>query len=133
MCVCLTGLVKPSEFPPVNLEHKSLLEVMDHLKRSPSGLDSVLKNTVPWGVAFHHAGIPGSSSCVKMFSAQAGALIKSSCYSCRGSEFDSQDSCCELFVSPLPGDLICPLLVSLGSCTYIMCIWVHTQIHKIIK
>nr|XP_048278394.1 DNA polymerase theta isoform X1 [Myodes glareolus] len=51
------GLVKPSEFPPVNLEQKSLLEVVDHLKRSPSGLDSVLKNTVPWGVAFHHAGL----------------------------------------------------------------------------
>lgn len=64
MCVCLTGLVKPSEFPPVSLEKKSLLEVVDHLKRSPSGLDSVLKNTVPWGVAFHHAGIPGLSSCV---------------------------------------------------------------------
>lgn len=111
MCVCLTGLVKPSEFPPVSLEQKSLLEVVDHLKRSPSGLDSVLKNTVPWGVAFHHAGIPGLSSCVKMFSAQAGALIKSSCYSCRGSEFDSQDSCCELPVSH-SGDLICPLLVS---------------------
>lgn len=103
MCVCLTGLVKPSEFPPVNLEQKSLLEVVDHLKRSPSGLDSVLKNTVPWGVAFHHAGIPGLSSCVKIFSAQGGALIKSSCYSCRGSEFDSQDSCCELPVSLLRG------------------------------
>ncbi|CAO2631996.1 DNA polymerase theta [Lemmus lemmus] len=52
-----TRLVKPSEFPPVNLEQKGLLEVVDHLKRSPSGLDSVLKNTVPWGVAFHHAGL----------------------------------------------------------------------------
>ncbi|XP_059133121.1 DNA polymerase theta [Peromyscus eremicus] len=51
------GLVKPSECPPVNLQHKSLLEVLDQLKRSPSGLDSVLKNTVPWGVAFHHAGL----------------------------------------------------------------------------
>ncbi|XP_040606761.1 DNA polymerase theta isoform X2 [Mesocricetus auratus] len=50
-------LVKSSEFPPVNLDQKSLLEVMDQLKRSPSGLDSVLKNTVPWGVAFHHAGL----------------------------------------------------------------------------
>ncbi|XP_051005844.1 DNA polymerase theta [Acomys russatus] len=51
------GLVKSSEFPPVILEHESLLDVMDQLKRSPSGLDSVLKNTVPWGVAFHHAGL----------------------------------------------------------------------------
>ncbi|KAL6029950.1 hypothetical protein STEG23_028878, partial [Scotinomys teguina] len=51
------GSVEPSECPPVNLELKSLLEVLDQLKRSPSGLDSVLKNTVPWGVAFHHAGL----------------------------------------------------------------------------
>ncbi|XP_077650861.1 DNA polymerase theta isoform X1 [Urocitellus parryii] len=51
------GLVKPSEFPPVILEQKALLEVMDQLKRSPSGLDFVLQNTVPWGVAFHHAGL----------------------------------------------------------------------------
>ncbi|CAH6792318.1 DNA polymerase theta [Phodopus roborovskii] len=50
-------LVKPSEFSPVNVDQKSLLDVMDQLKRSPSGLDSVLKNTVPWGVAFHHAGL----------------------------------------------------------------------------
>ncbi|XP_029424085.1 DNA polymerase theta isoform X2 [Nannospalax galili] len=41
----------------VILEQKGLLEVMDQLKRSPSGLDSVLRNTVPWGVAFHHAGL----------------------------------------------------------------------------
>ncbi|KAM4888552.1 DNA polymerase theta [Thomomys bottae] len=51
------GLGKPPECPPVVLEQKSLLEVMDQLKRSPSGLDSVLQNTVPWGVAFHHAGL----------------------------------------------------------------------------
>ncbi|XP_065395235.1 DNA polymerase theta isoform X4 [Macaca fascicularis] len=50
------GLVKPSECPPVNLEQKELLEVMDQLRRLPSGLDSVLQKTVPWGVAFHHAG-----------------------------------------------------------------------------
>ena len=53
----LTGLVRSSELPPVMLEQKGLLEVMDQLKRSPSGLDSVLQKTVPWGVAFHHAGI----------------------------------------------------------------------------
>nr|XP_014985457.2 DNA polymerase theta isoform X2 [Macaca mulatta] len=51
------GLVKPSECPPVNLEQKELLEVMDQLRRLPSGLDSVLQKTVPWGVAFHHAGL----------------------------------------------------------------------------
>ncbi|XP_034371446.1 DNA polymerase theta [Arvicanthis niloticus] len=51
------GLEQSSEFLPVILDQKSLLEVMDQLKRSPSGLDSVLKKTVPWGVAFHHAGL----------------------------------------------------------------------------
>ncbi|XP_033623977.1 DNA polymerase theta isoform X1 [Fukomys damarensis] len=53
----VTGLAKPSEFTPPILEEKSLLEVIDQLKRSPSGLDSVLQKTVPWGVAFHHAGL----------------------------------------------------------------------------
>ncbi|XP_032128314.1 DNA polymerase theta-like isoform X2 [Sapajus apella] len=51
------GLVKSSEFPPVIPEQKDLLEVMDQLRRLPSGLDSVLQKTVPWGVAFHHAGL----------------------------------------------------------------------------
>nr|XP_054407399.1 DNA polymerase theta isoform X4 [Pongo abelii] len=51
------GLVKPSECPPVILEQKELLEVMDQLRRLPSGLDSVLQKTIPWGVAFHHAGL----------------------------------------------------------------------------
>lgn len=53
----VAGLVRSSELPPVILEQKGLLEVMDQLKRSPSGLDTVLQKTVPWGVAFHHAGI----------------------------------------------------------------------------
>ncbi|XP_064452724.1 DNA polymerase theta isoform X1 [Mirounga angustirostris] len=51
------GLVRSSELPPVKLEQKGLLEVMDQLKRSPSGLDSILQKTIPWGVAFHHAGL----------------------------------------------------------------------------
>ncbi|XP_060054263.1 DNA polymerase theta [Erinaceus europaeus] len=51
------GLINSSDLPPVVLEQKGLLEVMDQLKRLPSGLDSVLQKTVPWGVAFHHAGL----------------------------------------------------------------------------
>ncbi|XP_006884376.1 PREDICTED: DNA polymerase theta [Elephantulus edwardii] len=51
-------VAKSSGLPPVILDQKGLLEVMDQLKRLPSGLDSVLQKTVPWGVAFHHAGIP---------------------------------------------------------------------------
>lgn len=56
-------LVRSSELPPVILEQKGLLEVMDQLKRSPSGLDSVLQKTVPWGVAFHHADIYLCQNC----------------------------------------------------------------------
>ncbi|XP_036600001.1 DNA polymerase theta [Trichosurus vulpecula] len=51
------GLAKPPELHPVTLDRKGLMEVMDQLKRLPSGLDSVLQQTMPWGVAFHHAGL----------------------------------------------------------------------------
>ncbi|XP_051841327.1 DNA polymerase theta [Antechinus flavipes] len=51
------GFVKPPELHPLTLDQKGLLEVVDQLKRLPSGLDSVLQQTVPWGVAFHHAGL----------------------------------------------------------------------------
>uniref|UniRef100_A0A6I8P2U6 DNA polymerase theta n=1 Tax=Ornithorhynchus anatinus TaxID=9258 RepID=A0A6I8P2U6_ORNAN len=47
----------PSHPAPVVLDQAGLQEVTDQLKRSPSGLDSVLQRTVPWGVAFHHAGL----------------------------------------------------------------------------
>ncbi|XP_007942078.1 DNA polymerase theta [Orycteropus afer afer] len=50
-------MVKPPELPSVILDQKGLLEVMDQLKHLPSGLDSVLRKTIPWGVAFHHAGL----------------------------------------------------------------------------
>ncbi|XP_018400080.1 PREDICTED: DNA polymerase theta [Cyphomyrmex costatus] len=32
-------------------------ETLEQLKRSPSGLDNVLKNTISFGTAFHHAGL----------------------------------------------------------------------------
>ncbi|XP_071632237.1 DNA polymerase theta isoform X1 [Temnothorax longispinosus] len=32
-------------------------ETLEQLKRSPSGLDKILKNTISFGVAFHHAGL----------------------------------------------------------------------------
>uniref|UniRef100_A0A8D0GJD7 DNA polymerase theta n=1 Tax=Sphenodon punctatus TaxID=8508 RepID=A0A8D0GJD7_SPHPU len=50
-------LAKTSDLSPVVLDKKGIEEVMDQLKRSPSGLDSVLQRTVSWGVAFHHAGL----------------------------------------------------------------------------
>ncbi|XP_011875915.1 PREDICTED: DNA polymerase theta-like [Vollenhovia emeryi] len=32
-------------------------ETLEQLKRSPSGLDDVLKNTISFGISFHHAGL----------------------------------------------------------------------------
>jgi len=32
-------------------------ETLEQLKRSPSGLDNILKNTISFGIAFHHAGL----------------------------------------------------------------------------
>jgi len=32
-------------------------ETLEQLKRSPSGLDNVLKNAISFGTAFHHAGL----------------------------------------------------------------------------
>lgn len=40
------------------MDREGIDEVLDQLKRSVSGLDSILQRTLPWGVAFHHAGIP---------------------------------------------------------------------------
>ncbi|XP_010084212.1 PREDICTED: DNA polymerase theta, partial [Pterocles gutturalis] len=42
---------------PVVVDREGIDEVLDQLKRSISGLDSVLQRTLPWGVAFHHAGL----------------------------------------------------------------------------
>ncbi|TNN78740.1 DNA polymerase theta [Liparis tanakae] len=41
---------------PVSLDRDGLVDVVAQLRRTPAGLDPVLKRTVPWGVAFHHAG-----------------------------------------------------------------------------
>ncbi|XP_063060010.1 DNA polymerase theta [Engraulis encrasicolus] len=43
--------------PPVSIKREGLLDVVAQLKRSPAGLDHVLQRTVPWAVAFHHAGL----------------------------------------------------------------------------
>ncbi|XP_017792592.1 PREDICTED: DNA polymerase theta [Habropoda laboriosa] len=39
------------------LDSALISETLEQLKRSPIGLDNVLKNTVSFGVAFHHAGL----------------------------------------------------------------------------
>ncbi|KAM6145771.1 DNA polymerase theta [Phoenicopterus ruber ruber] len=48
---------KISALSPVVVDREEINEVLDQLKRSISGLDSVLQRTLPWGVAFHHAGL----------------------------------------------------------------------------
>lgn len=39
------------------LDASAIFETLEQLKRTPTGLDSVLRNTVSFGVAFHHAGL----------------------------------------------------------------------------
>uniref|UniRef100_A0A8C3Y098 DNA polymerase theta n=4 Tax=Catharus ustulatus TaxID=91951 RepID=A0A8C3Y098_CATUS len=48
---------KNSALAPVVVDREGIDEVLDQLKHSISGLDSVLQRTLPWGVAFHHAGL----------------------------------------------------------------------------
>ncbi|KAK9874987.1 hypothetical protein WA026_005802 [Henosepilachna vigintioctopunctata] len=40
-----------------NLDISKITEILEQLRYCPSGLDKVLKNTVAFGVAFHHAGL----------------------------------------------------------------------------
>ncbi|XP_055500258.1 DNA polymerase theta [Leucoraja erinacea] len=51
------GFVKASKLLPFALRREELQEIVDQLKRSPTGLDAVLSRTVPQGVGFHHAGL----------------------------------------------------------------------------
>uniref|UniRef100_A0A8B9CCB2 DNA polymerase theta n=1 Tax=Anser brachyrhynchus TaxID=132585 RepID=A0A8B9CCB2_9AVES len=51
------GCTRNSSLSPVIVDREGIDEVLDQLKRSLSGLDSVLQRTLPWGVAFHHAGL----------------------------------------------------------------------------
>ena len=40
----------------VKLDQQKLCDVMEQLRRCPVGLDTILRSTVHYGVAFHHAG-----------------------------------------------------------------------------
>lgn len=39
------------------LDATLISETLEQLKRSPAGLDNVLRNTVSFGISFHHAGL----------------------------------------------------------------------------
>ncbi|XP_072239390.1 DNA polymerase theta [Leuresthes tenuis] len=46
-----------AEPQPVCLNQEGLADVTAQLRRTPAGLDPILQRSVPWGVAFHHAGL----------------------------------------------------------------------------
>lgn len=61
MCCALTlfafaEMQSGSGVQSISLNQEGLQDVVAQLKRAPAGLDQVLQRTVPWGVAFHHAG-----------------------------------------------------------------------------
>ncbi|XP_075053555.1 DNA polymerase theta isoform X2 [Mixophyes fleayi] len=51
------GSTSEAVISPVVLDKDGIQDVVGQLKRCPAGLDAILKRTVPWGVAFHHAGL----------------------------------------------------------------------------
>lgn len=50
-----SGFVKASEL--IAFDYDAIREVFEQLKRTPVGLDSVLRRVLPHGVAYHHAGL----------------------------------------------------------------------------
>lgn len=52
----MVGFVNASELLVLPLEEKALRDILEQLRRTPTGLDNVLARTVQYGVAYHHAG-----------------------------------------------------------------------------
>ncbi|KAG7238373.1 hypothetical protein INR49_030880 [Caranx melampygus] len=55
--VCLSDGKSDTKPHPVSLDQEGLVDVIAQLRRTPAGLDPILQRAVPWGVAFHHAGL----------------------------------------------------------------------------
>ncbi|XP_006825052.1 uncharacterized protein LOC100373645 [Saccoglossus kowalevskii] len=53
----IVGPVKASQLVPAQFNKQGIIDVLEQLKRTPVGIDSVLKRTVPYAVAYHHAGL----------------------------------------------------------------------------
>ncbi|KYN17239.1 Helicase POLQ-like protein [Trachymyrmex cornetzi] len=51
------GDTKFGEMLKKEIDSTLIQETLEQLKRSPSGLDNILKNTISFGTAFHHAGL----------------------------------------------------------------------------
>lgn len=51
-----SGFVKASDLLVLPLDQSALRDTVEQLRHTPVGLDSVLGRTVPFGVAYHHAG-----------------------------------------------------------------------------
>ncbi|KAK3748922.1 hypothetical protein QZH41_019878, partial [Actinostola sp. cb2023] len=50
-----SGFVKASDL--IAFDYEGIREVFEQLKRTPVGLDSVLRRVIPYSVAYHHAGL----------------------------------------------------------------------------